>query len=406
MRIYRKKRGAGLLTCCLTLLILFACTVGISDYLTPDRISVYSGDDPSCALSIASLVPNEQNTCTAFHVENNDCVVTETYTANIFGILPLKNVEVNLYKQLRLYPGGMPFGVKFYTKGVMVIGIADVDCGEKNVNPAAIAGIRVKDVIVELNGKEVLSAESVMSEIEACEGKSIHLKIERDGKYFETDLTPVLSASEQKYKAGVWIRDSTAGIGTVTFINPENNMFGGLGHGICDVDTGALMPLQKGIITDVTISGITKGTAGTPGELKGYFGVGKTGALLGNTGAGVFGFFHEIGSFNPDEALPIALRDEVHEGKAELRCTLDENTVGSYQIEIIKINPNENDLKNFVIRVIDQTLLDKTGGIVQGMSGSPIIQDGKIIGAVTHVLINDPTKGYGIFIENMLNAAE
>ncbi|MBQ4574676.1 MAG: SpoIVB peptidase [Clostridia bacterium] len=405
MRIYRKRQGVKAITFCLTALILFACAVGVGDYLIPDRISVYTGSDPNDSLSFASLIPNEHEAVAVFKEENREDIISATYTANAFGIIPIKNVEVSLYKQLRLCPGGMPFGVKFYTKGVIVIGTTDVDSAKGKLNPSQQAGIRVKDVITELNGKEVTSAEDVTSVIEACAGETIHLKIERDGECFETDLTPVLSASEQKYKAGIWIRDSTAGIGTVTFINPDNNTFAGLGHGICDVDTGTLMPLQKGIVTDVTISGITKGTAGAPGELKGYFGVGKTGALLGNTNAGVFGLFNEIGAVNRDDTLPIALCNEVHEGPAEIRCTLDGNTVGSYKIEIMKINPNENDLKNFVIRVNDETLLDKTGGIVQGMSGSPIIQDGKIVGAVTHVLINDPTKGYGIFIENMLEAA-
>jgi stage IV sporulation protein B len=200
----------------------------------------------------------------------------------------------------------------------------------------------------------------------------------------------------------MWIRDSTAGIGTVTFINPDNNMFAGLGHGICDVDTAELMPMLKGQIIDVTISAVNKGKPGYPGELQGYFNPEKIGSLIGNTDTGVYGIYSKIPDNIPTEPLPIGLRQEVEEGRAYIYCTTDSNEVEKYEIEIIKINQNSSDLKNFIIKITDPKLLEATGGIVQGMSGSPVVQNDKIIGAVTHVLINDPTKGYGIFIESML----
>jgi stage IV sporulation protein B len=202
----------------------------------------------------------------------------------------------------------------------------------------------------------------------------------------------------------MWVRDSGAGIGTVTFIDPTTGAFGGLGHGICDADTGELMPMQRGIVTDVTITGVLPGAPGSPGELRGKFLPIKRGALIRNTECGVYGVFSSL-PYAPEGPLPIACKDELHTGEAYIWCTLDENGPSQYRVELSAINKNADGAKCFTVKVIDPALIAKTGGIVQGMSGSPIIQNEKIIGAVTHVLVNDPTTGYGIFIENMLNAA-
>jgi stage IV sporulation protein B len=211
----------------------------------------------------------------------------------------------------------------------------------------------------------------------------------------------VKSVSENRYKTGLWVRDSGAGIGTVTFILPETKAFAGLGHGICDGDTGELIPMQRGQVTDVTVSGIERGEAGDPGAIKGYFAPGKTGALLGNTECGVYGVFAEL----PEEVsakLPVGTRQELREGDATILCALDNGKVGQYKVKITSIDRAATGSKCFTLTVTDPALIEKTGGIVQGMSGSPIIQNGKLMGAVTHVLISDPTAGYGIFIENML----
>ena len=241
---------------------------------------------------------------------------------------------------------------------------------------------------------------------EESEGKELKLTYKRDGKEYTTTVTPVLSSDDNKYKTGMWIRDSGAGIGTVTFIEPQTLTFGGLGHGICDIDTGELMPISHGNVTNVTINGITKGVSGSPGELKGYFGKEKLGELYENTERGVFGRFFSPPSDIPEDALPVASSDEVKEGPAYIWCTLANNKVTKYAIEITTINRRDSNTKNFSVKVTDPALKNECGGIVQGMSGSPIIQNGKIVGAVTHVLVGDPTSGYGIFIENMLSAAK
>ncbi len=199
------------------------------------------------------------------------------------------------------------------------------------------------------------------------------------------------------------MRDSGAGIGTVTFIIPETGAFAGLGHGICDADSGELISIRRGTVSDVTISSVVRGAVGAPGELKGYFNPGKTGALLGNSGCGVWGVFSDPPE-SPVDALPVGLRGDVSEGSAEIFCTLDSNKIGRYRVEISNIDRAATGSKCFSVKITDPALLSASGGIVQGMSGSPIIQNGKLIGAVTHVLINDPTSGYGIFLENMLLA--
>ena len=306
---------------------------------------------------------------------------------------------------IKLYPGGMPFGVKFYTDGVLVVGFSDINTTSGKSTPAYDAGLRTKDVLTKVNGKKIETVDDIILAIEGCGGKELELTYTRDGKENRLTLTPALSSDDNKYKTGMWIRDSGAGIGTVTFIEPDTLKFGGLGHGICDVDTGELMPISHGSVMNVTISGITKGVSGSPGELKGYFGKDFLGDITLNTERGIFGRFNRLPPETPEDALPIASRDEVKTGTAYIWCTLTNNKVTKYEIEITAINRRDSNTKNFSIKVTDPALKNESGGIVQGMSGSPIIQNGKIIGAITHVLVGDPTSGYGIFIENMLDAS-
>ncbi len=303
--------------------------------------------------------------------------------------------------ELMLYPGGMPFGVRFFTDGVSVVGFCDVETDKGTVNPAKDAGLCKKDMIVKVNGEALSGASELTDLIENCGGNALTLTVRRGKEEKELTLSPVWCASEKRYKTGIWVRDSGAGIGTVTFIMPDTGAFAGLGHGICDAETGELIAMKRGTVSDVTISSVVRGAAGAPGELKGYFTPGKVGALLGNSACGVWGVLSEI----PDmelEPMPVGLRGEVTEGDAYILCTLDSGKMDRYDIQISNINRDATGSKCFTVTVKDPDLLAVTGGIVQGMSGSPIIQDGKLVGAVTHVLINDPTTGYGIFLENML----
>ncbi len=323
-----------------------------------------------------------------------------TVKAKLFGVVTLKEIKVHNYEGVSLIPAGTPIGVKLLGDGVSVVGMADVASGGKSLCPAREAGIQERDVILKVGTTPVKSAALLSSLIEASGGKSITLLCKRGEKELSFTLTPVKADSDGKYKSGMWVKDASAGIGTVTFINPKTGEFGALGHGIADKETGALCDGSRGVVTDCVVTGIVKGQKGTPGELRGYLKSTKCGALTKNTECGVFGVLTNF----EGEAIPVVSASKVHKGKAILRTSLDGESPVDYEIEISDLGRGTT--KCFTVTVTDPRLLEKTGGIVQGMSGSPIIQNGKLIGAVTHVTVNDPTKGYGIFIENMLNAAQ
>ncbi len=327
------------------------------------------------------------------------------YTAKLFGLIPAKNVKGSVPEGLELVPCGDVFGVKFFTKGVVVTDISEVETDEGIISPAEKAGLKKGDVILSLNGKEINTSEETTKLISESDGKELVAEFVRDGKKYKAKLSPVKSSSDLQYKAGMWVRDSTAGIGTVTYYDPEDGSFAGLGHGIYDSETQLLLPLLRGAVVDITLGDIIKGRNGHPGELKGTFGTEKTGTLLGNTACGVYGILAKEPELICGK-LPCALKSDLQKGKATILSNVDGAGVKEYDIEIVKIYSGNEATKNFVIEVTDKALLEKTGGIVRGMSGSPIVQNGKLVGAVTHVLVNEPQRGYGIFIENMLQEAE
>ena len=295
-----------------------------------------------------------------------------------------------------LTAGGIPFGVRFYSEGIVVVGFTEVETSLGTRTPAYDAGLRLGDVITHVSGCPVKTSEEMIRLIEDS-GPSVEITYVRDGDESTVTLIPSLSARDGRMKTGMWIRDTTAGIGTVTYINPETGEFAGLGHGICDTETGDLLTMERGTVVDVRLTGISRGISGTPGELRGYFMSDKTGVLLGNTECGVYGVFTDPPSDGLED-IPVGTRWDVAEGDAVIRCTLDDCGPMEYSVRISAIRRDSRDNRSFTVEVTDPQLLEKTGGIIQGMSGSPILQNGRLIGAVTHVLISDPAKGYGIFI--------
>ncbi|MBQ3489157.1 MAG: PDZ domain-containing protein [Clostridia bacterium] len=300
-------------------------------------------------------------------------------------------------KTTELIVAGIPFGVKFHMEGVIVAGIPNES------GPAAQAGIHRGDVITAIDGEPIASAEKFAEKIKISEGKPLTLEYKSGSLSHTVQITPCADESGE-YKLGIWVKDSAAGIGTITFIDPQNMSFAGLGHGICDSAGGDPLPFSSGSAEEVSLTGIVIGKAGAPGELRGSFAGHKIGKLLKNDLTGVYGVLAEMPEQLEKEKYPVCKSGDVKEGKAYIFATVDGEGRKRYEIEIFDIIKDGKD-KNFSVRITDENLLAKTGGIVQGMSGSPIIQDGKIIGAVTHVLVNDPARGYGIFIENMLEAA-
>lgn len=323
----------------------------------------------------------------------------------MFGAISVKDILVQVVPREYVLPGGSPFGIKMFTDGVMVVGMTDIVNDGISCNPAKEAGLHLGDVITKIDGKRVSTNEDVASIVEKSSGSSLSMQVKREGEPpFEATLSPIFSEDAGSYRAGMWVRDSSAGIGTMTFIDPESGYFAGLGHGVCDIDTGSLMPLSSGEAVEVVITGITKGTSGNPGELRGAFSESRPmGILLKNDPTGIYGQINPAAMNWGDAApVPVAMRQEVKAGKAIVRTTIDGSEPEEYEISIERINFSEsNPTRNMVIRVTDPRLISRTGGIVQGMSGSPIIQNGKLVGAVTHVFVNDPARGYGIFAENM-----
>ena len=303
-----------------------------------------------------------------------------------------------------LIPGGMAFGVKYYAKGAIIIGTCDVETASGLVSPARDAGLAAGDIVTAAGGKEIGSLEELLELVRGCGGKKIEIQYLRDNQTQNTFVTPAMDKGVNEYRMGVWVRDSTAGIGTITFIDGGSRRFGGLGHGINDSATGLLMPFGRGSITNVKITGVVRGRKSVPGELKGEFDTSDVGKLFSNTEVGVFGTYDTLPAGLSDP-VPVAPASALRTGKAVLRTSAG-GSLQEYAIEIEEIYKDSGKTKNFLVRVTDERLLSLTGGIVQGMSGSPILQDGKLVGAVTHVLVNDPTRGYGICIDNMLEEME
>lgn len=306
------------------------------------------------------------------------------------------------YADVMVYPGGTPFGVRFGANEVTVLRLTRFASSGKEVSPAADAGILPEDVILAVDGKKVKTLADIMHITDAFGASPVTLTVRRRGKEIPVTLTPE-KCDDGGYRLGFLLKDTAAGIGTVTFVKDDALVFGGLGHGICDANDGHVLEIDSGSISEVHINGINSGKSGTPGELRGSFSGDKCGKLLANTEVGLFGMY---ASPRAELGAPVAVAeaDEVKTGPATIRCTLDDNCKNDYGIEIVEINRDSTaKTKNYVLRVTDERLLKKTGGIVQGMSGSPIFQGGKLVGAVTHVLVNDPATGYGIYIGNMLD---
>lgn len=326
----------------------------------------------------------------------------------ILGLIPVKNYNVNVVDRPELIPGGNAIGVRLNTKGVLVVAVTDViDSHGKRTSPAKEAGLKVGDSIVEIDNQKILNAEQVVEILNNSKDRKVEITILRNKGEFKTFAVPVKSLQDNSYRLGIWVRDKTTGIGTLTYYNPKNSKFAALGHGITDIDTGELLTVENGLIMNAKVADIQQGKKGIPGEIKGVFY--KTDEILGdirtNNEFGIYGDVRkEFWKDNNAEPISIAFKEEVKEGEAYILSTLDSNVVEKFDIEILKTEVQDKESqKSIVIKITDPKLLDKTGGIVQGMSGSPIIQDGKLVGAVTHVFVNDPTKGYGLYIEWMLD---
>lgn len=338
----------------------------------------------------------------SFTIQSSD-MGTHQISMKLFGIFPIKDIEISVIEETQVIPCGFPVGIYLETDGILVIGSAKVVDDAGNIVEPAYALLKSGDYIEEVNGIAIDSKEELIHAIEESDGNDILLTIRRNGERIGVSLAPV-KTGEGDYKLGIWVRDDAQGIGTLTYVTTEGR-FGGLGHGVSDVDTAGLLAVSGGKLYETKILSIIRGESGAPGGLSGIinYEAAELGTIEENTGQGIFGSAgNELVRMAGYESMKIGFRQEVEIGTAYVRCKVD-GVLKDYEIRINKINNSPDNMnKGMEISVVDKELLAKTNGIVQGMSGSPIIQNGKIIGAVTHVFVNDPTRGYGIFIENML----
>ena len=333
-----------------------------------------------------------------------------TLEVSLFDSINIKNVNVDVLPKTTVIPVGNIAGVKLYTNGVLVVGMSEIEgYDNKKYKPYENKGIKEGDTIVKIDEKLINSTEDLIETVNNSQGRDIKVQYIHQEETKECSISPVKTSNSQ-YKLGLWVRDSAAGVGTVSFYEPTSKTFGALGHGITDIDTNELINIASGEFVTTRILNITKGESGNPGKIQGTVeNQTNIGKIYKNSKFGIYGKVDNISSLNIDTSkeMEVALREEIKTGKATILCSLDNQQPQEYEIEIDKINKENNyDNKSMKIKITDQKLLEKTGGIIQGMSGSPVIQNGKFVGAVTHVLVNDPTKGYAVFGDIMLKQSK
>lgn len=380
----------------------------------PDKIYVsQSGEEINLPLPVVFTENDERTKETSGNISSyrngarEDVQIDNsslTYSCKLFGIIPVKEVTAQVVDEKSVLLGGIPVGIFVETDGVLVIGTGNVTNLHGDAVSPAENLVKSGDYIREVNGTAIENKEQLIENIDSCEGKKVILKILREGELIEVAVDPVES-KEGGYKIGLWVRDDLAGIGTLTYVTDQME-YGALGHGVSDADTGTMLSLKKGLLYECNIVGIVKGESGTPGELTGVISYGEEsclGSIDKNTQAGIYGTMQGMTeSLREAEQATVGHKQDIEMGEAEILSSVD-GTVKSYTINITEVDyQKDEEYREIMFEVTDEELLEKTGGIVQGMSGSPILQNGKIIGAVTHVFIQNSRKGYGIFVEDML----
>lgn len=399
-------------------LILFIYVSNIT--AMPDKMILFQGEriniKTAFGVNIASKKDGHQNSSDAKQEEiiqaSTGANEEDSYngkvvlTANLFGKIPVKEINVNVIENTKVIPLGDLVGLKLYTDGVLVVGMSEISgIDNKKYKPYQDCNIQEGDRIVKMNESAVTCTADLVHVVEESKGNEIAVTYIREEETMQTSITPVKS-EDRKYKLGLWVRDAAAGVGTVSFYEPATGMFASLGHGILDIDTEQLLDIATGEFVTTNVVSIQKGEKGNPGKIQGSIEKQtEIGLIDKNTNLGVYGKLNNLSKLNVDlsKAVDVALREEIQTGKASIICTLENNQKKEYEVEIQKLYKNNHvDNKSMLLKVTDPELLEKTGGIIQGMSGAPIMQNGKLIGAVTHVLVSDPTMGYGIFADMMI----
>lgn len=385
----------GIFALCLIIIYSF---IVFGNIVLPDKIEAYS----TKKIEYKSVYSVENNSLYQVDYQDNSKVSPVENDIKLLGIIPVKTTSIIQSKPKKVSVSGESFGIKLYTDGVIIVGIRDVETDKGKCNPAKEAGLEKGDIIIEINGKKVYSADSVTDILNDNNGKDYKITVKRNGNYKEFLLKPAYSSSQGCYKVGLWVRDSTAGVGTITYYDKSNNTVSALGHPITDVDTNEIMPILDGEAVRATVTKIYKSKAGEAGSLCCEFTNDIIGTLKKNCQSGIYGKY--TCTLKNTYEYEVASPNEIVRGPVQILCTIDSGKAKFYNAQISRISYRENKKgKNMVVKITDDRLLEKTGGIVQGMSGSPIIQNGKLVGALTHVIVDSPEKGYAIFAQDMVD---
>lgn len=385
----------GIFALCLIIIYSF---IVFGNIVLPDKIEAYS----TKKIEYKSVYSVENNSLYQVDYQNSSKVSPVENDIKLLGIIPVKTTSIIQSKPKKVSVSGESFGIKLYTDGVIIVGIRDVETDKGKCNPAKEAGLEKGDIIIEINGKKVYSADSVTDILNDNNGNDYKITIKRNGNYKEFLLKPAYSSSQGCYKVGLWVRDSTAGVGTITYYDKSNNTVSALGHPITDVDTNEIMPILDGEAVRATVTKIYKSKAGEAGSLCCEFTNDIIGTLKKNCQSGIYGKY--TCTLKNTYEYEVASPNEIVRGPVQILCTIDSGKAKFYNAQISRISYRENKKgKNMVVKITDERLLEKTGGIVQGMSGSPIIQNGKLVGALTHVIVDSPEKGYAIFAQDMVD---
>ena len=385
----------GIFALCLIIIYSF---IVFGNIVLPDKIEAYS----TKKIEYKSVYSVENNYLYQVDYQNSSKVSPIENDIKLLGIIPVKTTSIIQSKPKKVSVSGESFGIKLYTDGVIIVGIRDVETDKGKCNPAKEAGLEKGDIIIEINGKKVYSADSVTDILNDNNGKDYKITVKRNGNYKEFLLKPAYSSSQGCYKVGLWVRDSTAGVGTITYYDKSNNTVSALGHPITDVDTNEIMPILDGEAVRATVTKIYKSKAGEAGSLCCEFTNDIIGTLKKNCQSGIYGKY--TCTLKNTYEYEVASPNEIVRGPVQILCTIDSGKAKFYNAQISRISYRENKKgKNMVVKITDERLLEKTGGIVQGMSGSPIIQNGKLVGALTHVIVDSPEKGYAIFAQDMVD---
>lgn len=423
MLLHKKNHKNIFLYTTLIITVLCLANVLFAIYSFPDEINVIQGQSrklpDSKVLSLElkedyknSIELSKNNIISSFLLMEESSKGRARANLMLLGVLPIKEVALNIIPDIKVVPSGEAIGVRIESKGVLIVGLSSItDAKGRKCSPAADAGFEVGDKIISIDGNQVEKERDIIDYLNNRQNKNDRIKVlvDREGSRYEYSLKPVKCEDDNIYRIGLWVRDNIAGVGTMTFFDPKSRVFGALGHGITDIDSGVLVDINSGKIIKSKIASIQKARKTVPGELVGIFydSDDPYGIIEKNTSFGIYGKLAKKQNTSRSKPVSIGLNSQIKEGPAKILTTIEGNKVEEFDIEIQKVmKQRSSESKSMILKITDKKLIEKTGGIVQGMSGSPIIQEGRLIGSVTHVLVNDPTRGFGISIEWMLKEAD